>query len=208
MYIGYRYWLPVQLPGRGQDYRLKSGFVPYLWDKETDAVIESLLLYSRRGNPIFHRQGSTSTFELADVAREETAGLHAFKDVSGLSQEIPRDNQTTLVVGTVVLYGTVVEHERGYRASHAQVDSLYNVVLQGHHPIDSVPPLSASETGVRYSTIGPVRATKIREIWSGLRMGDSVAAKEVLAGLSAYYEAPLVPVPKDFFLLEPVPERR
>jgi len=39
-------------------------------------------------------------------------------------------------------------------------------------------------------------------------MGDSVAAKEVLAGLSAYYEAPLVPVPKDFFLLEPVPERR
>ena len=63
------------------------------------------------------------------------AGYHAFKNKQAardyleayatLHAPITTDISTVLAVGKVQLYGTVVEHEHGYRASHAIVRHLW-----------------------------------------------------------------------------------
>jgi len=62
----------------------------------------------------------------------EGGGVHAAKDVEAVREyigdvqtyDMATDSYRTLVIGTVVLWGEVIEHERGYRAEYAQIASL------------------------------------------------------------------------------------
>jgi len=56
---------------------------------------------------------------------EEFAGFHAFKSMSNVELEYaPCDADDAVVYGQVKLWGTVYEHEFGYRAEYAKIHRL------------------------------------------------------------------------------------
>lgn len=59
-----------------------------------------------------------------EIEDHNTAGIWAFKDPYELADEFMSMLKTGGVFGTVWLWGTVIEHERGYRAQYAMIRSL------------------------------------------------------------------------------------
>jgi hypothetical protein len=59
-----------------------------------------------------------------EIDDHNTAGIWAFKDPYELAHEFYGEIQGSGVFGTVWLWGTVIEHERGYRAQYATIRSL------------------------------------------------------------------------------------
>lgn len=57
----------------------------------------------------------------------------------------PRVSTLTLVIGTVALFGTVVEHERGWRASQAYPQTVYLPTSQ----LDTLGPLLTTRYGLK-----------------------------------------------------------
>ena len=53
-------------------------------------------------------------------------GVHSFKSL-GLALEYAHGPIDTMVVGTIAIWGEVIEHERGYRAENACVASLIGI---------------------------------------------------------------------------------
>lgn len=65
-------------------------------------------------------------------------GVHVFKDkVAALREMTAYLNQRhdcSYALGSVLLWGDVVEHERGYRAERAKILSIDDVVWEGKPP--------------------------------------------------------------------------
>lgn len=59
-----------------------------------------------------------------EIDDHNTAGIWAFKDPYDLANEFWSMLRDGSVFGTVWLWGTVIEHERGYRAQYAAIRSL------------------------------------------------------------------------------------
>jgi len=63
---------------------------------------------------------------------EPYAGVHAYKSILGIaeyglsSRIYSIDSVDPMVTGTVELWGTVIEHERGYRAEYAAISSIHD----------------------------------------------------------------------------------
>ena len=67
---------------------------------------------------------------------EEMAGFHAFKSMWDVEFEYrPCDADDAVVYGQVKLWGTVYEHQYGYRAEYAKVHTLmeYRSLRRYHH---------------------------------------------------------------------------
>jgi len=59
-------------------------------------------------------------------------GVHAFKSqTEALSQYGPERSGWPVVIGTIALWGTVIEHEKGYRAEFGKVNSIDLVIGVG-----------------------------------------------------------------------------
>lgn len=71
------------------------------------------------------------------------SGVHVFKDMDGAAKEMQIHAEgartLSLALGTVQLWGDVVEHERGYRAERAMIRSIDGVVLPNKSAWDSEP---------------------------------------------------------------------
>jgi hypothetical protein len=89
---------------------------------------------------------TTATCSLVGRERHEPAewdcicGIYAYKEpyrTRFKNDAFYRPSEATLVVGTVKLWGHVIEAGRGYRAQHAYPDRLYVVALTGpvEHPL-------------------------------------------------------------------------
>lgn len=99
MIIGYREFILHYIDG---GFHLKACSNPYLWDAGINEARCS-------ASPLPARD------HLADGSC--TCGFYAFKDSSYL-------NKSAHVHGSVLMWGKVVEHEFGYRAEFAQLESL------------------------------------------------------------------------------------
>ena len=55
-------------------------------------------------------------------------GVHSFKRGCHVLEYVGYFNTDTVVVGTIKMWGEVVEHERGYRAQYARIRSLDSIV--------------------------------------------------------------------------------
>jgi hypothetical protein len=79
------------------------------------------LLYSMHRSDFVWRPGEIVE---GDVTKEKE-GVHAFKDrLATGSYGYVQDNTRVIVSGTVYLWGEVIEHERGWRASKAAIASI------------------------------------------------------------------------------------
>jgi hypothetical protein len=99
-----------------QDAGIRAGeIVGYrCWHLNSDG-----LLYSMFRSDFVWRPGEIVE---GDVAEE---GVHAFKDRLAVgSYGYTRNNTRVVVSGTVYLWGEVIEHERGWRASKAAIASI------------------------------------------------------------------------------------
>lgn len=65
-----------------------------------------------------------------------SCGVHAFKSASQVFTEYLARLWTTdpIAVGTVALWGSVIEHEFGYRAEFGRVNSIDNIYGEKPHP--------------------------------------------------------------------------
>lgn len=89
--------------------------------------------------------------EVGDAGGSGT-GVHVFKVFAGAANEIEKyaPHGGDFAIGTVQLWGEVVEHERGYRAEKAVVRSIDGVVLPGKAPWDKEPALALAFLRERY----------------------------------------------------------
>ncbi|HYT43125.1 MAG TPA: hypothetical protein VEP90_12340, partial [Methylomirabilota bacterium] len=66
-----------------------------------------------------------------DWIRNVIIGIHAWKTESQVETYIDfRNTGASLVIGTIWMWGDIIEHERGYRSSHAKIrslDTFYNL---------------------------------------------------------------------------------
>jgi hypothetical protein len=71
---------------------------------------------------------------------EEMAGFHAFKSMRDVKFEYPPcDADDAVVYGQVKLWGTVYEHQYGYRAEYARVHALMEYrSLRRYHNVNEV----------------------------------------------------------------------
>lgn len=84
--------------------------------------METGKLLSLRGSmdePSYAWQPGKNTAECHCVGQSHSCGFYAMKDPSALEIE------TGQVVGGVVLFGQVEEAEKGYRAEHAKIDTVF-----------------------------------------------------------------------------------
>ncbi len=60
-------------------------------------------------------------------------GIHAFKSQSSVLESYAgiASRWMPILIGTVALWGEVIEHERGYRAEYGKIASLYHVIGVG-----------------------------------------------------------------------------
>jgi hypothetical protein len=68
-------------------------------------------------------------------------GIHVFKERNGAILEVENyasryEQHVGYAVGSVLLWGEVVEHERGYRAERAKIKSIDDVTWKGKPPWD------------------------------------------------------------------------
>ncbi len=68
-----------------------------------------------------------------EVGDHNGRGVHVFKGRAPAIAEIAQQ-PGPFVVGSVILWGDVVEHERGYRAERAKIVSLDDVILPNASP--------------------------------------------------------------------------
>ena len=116
MIIGYRdFFLDYSYKG----FRLRARSHPYVWDAGVNEARCST-------SPVLARD------HLATGSC--TCGFYAFRDGSQLDKYAP-------VHGAVLMWGTVVEHEFGYRAEFAQLESLFfpeiAICQKASHFVDS-----------------------------------------------------------------------
>lgn len=81
------------------------------------------------------------------------SGVHVFKDMAAAAREIDAyvaHGGGAYALGTVQLWGEVVEHERGYRAERAMIRSIDGVVLPKTLPWDSEPAKALAFLRERY----------------------------------------------------------
>jgi hypothetical protein len=119
-----------------------------------------------------------------------TCGIYAFKG----SPNLGSDHSTAWVWGKVELTGLVVEHDRGYRASHARIVDLWTdvgpeaaraIALKYGVPVHEVPMSGSKKArptskGVQYSVPGHVVGGSEPESWKvarKARLGDAIGAK-------------------------------
>lgn len=62
---------------------------------------------------------------------EDGMGIHAFKD-----RKTAEENNCGHVLGTVEMWGDIVEHEKGYRSEWAKIKSLEYVRWYLLNPVD------------------------------------------------------------------------
>jgi hypothetical protein len=101
-----------------QDAGIRAGeIVGYrCWHLNSDG-----LLYSMYRSVFVWRPGEIVEGDVADLLE----GVHAFKDRLAVgSFGYTRNNTRVVVSGTVYLWGEVIEHERGWRASKAAIASI------------------------------------------------------------------------------------
>lgn len=72
------------------------------------------------GQPMHHKVGSNGL----EIDDHNAAGVWCFKDPYDLANQFWSTIQNGGVFGTVWLWGTVIEHDRGYRAEFAAIRSL------------------------------------------------------------------------------------
>ena len=102
------------------------------------------------GIPLWHKwivSGETKTMNCPAVpykspngVDEEMAGFHAFKSMRDVNYEYtPCDADDAVVYGQVKLWGTVYEHQYGYRAEYAKVHKLMECrSLRQYHSVCEV----------------------------------------------------------------------
>jgi hypothetical protein len=62
-------------------------------------------------------------------------GIHAFKEADAAVKEYRDYSMYTIAFGSVKLWGEVVEHEHGYRATYGKVRSIDFLVDVGGRPL-------------------------------------------------------------------------
>ncbi len=116
MIIGYRDFILHYSHG---DFHLKACSYPYVWNTGVNEARCSTSLVLARDH-------------LANGSC--TCGFYAFKDSSYLSKFAP-------IHGSILMWGKVVEHEFGYRAEFAQLESLLmpnaTICQKASHSVDS-----------------------------------------------------------------------
>jgi hypothetical protein len=110
--IGWRVWLVVE---RGDGLRLASVLHDEVWPARA-----ALVARCRRSEDRFLEPSDLAAH--AAPHAECSCGIHAARDPDAVRSYLRgRDDSGTIcrVLGTVLLWGSVVEYERGWRASHA-----------------------------------------------------------------------------------------
>ena len=107
--IGYRVWRVIHKAGykdskykrmKADKWRLQSLSASVIWD---------------------------SSMMFGDI-NENGRGCHCFKTMDQALDEIYRLNYGIIVIGSVTIWGEVVEHERGYRSQFMKVKSLDKIM--------------------------------------------------------------------------------
>ena len=88
------------------------------------------------------------------------SGVHVFKDFAGAAHELANypGSNILVAIGTVQLWGEVVEHERGFRAERAMIRSIDGVVLPNKSPWDKEPAAALAFLWERYGVGAHVEA--------------------------------------------------
>jgi hypothetical protein len=124
--VGWRAWLVVQTP---DGLRLSSVLYPTLWTPRQEEVAVC--------RPDAHGR------DPADAAPHDapharcSCGIYASKTPDGATSYFHGTSRGPIkplfrVMGTVALWGTIIEGARGYRASHAYPRRLYIPVNRAH----------------------------------------------------------------------------
>lgn len=99
-------------------------------------------------------------------------GLYAYHDMEDLSWDFPLDGvmvttntKSDIVWGRVLLWGHVFEHERGYRAEHARIESLVKVEGLGSSRVNDRLEEIALFYGVPLEHVGKEAVEKIATYW-------------------------------------------
>jgi len=103
--------------------------------------------------------------EIGD-AQSTASGVHAFKDFAGVAKESDDYRKQVggaYAIGTVQLWGEVVEHERGYRAERAMIRSIDGVVLPNKSPWDKEPAAALAFLRERYGVGAHIEAPSVPE---------------------------------------------
>lgn len=111
---GYRAWSTIEDTSGKLVLLLSSTGVSSVWSANAEGVCRAVCRindthHGRRCNP--------------SPGPKCLCGIHAFKSLSLLIREFP--GAEPVVYGKVTLWGRVQEHEDGYRAEYARVESLY-----------------------------------------------------------------------------------
>ena len=114
--IAWRCWALNEVDLANEDYRLHSAAISnYRWEFDKPAGLQD-------DQKLEHRMSGT--------------GIHAFKEHGMIEREYTRDllnsntyNSMYWVIGTVALWGEVIEHKDGFRAEWGRVNSLDTIGL-------------------------------------------------------------------------------
>lgn len=207
MFTGYRAW-DIVVNQRGQ-FQLMS---PYVYGP-------GALAWGRENRATYQGRERAKLIP-ADVVEQEMAagrlpeaGIHALKELSGLAETLASfEPMHVRVLGTVVLYGTVVEHEIGYRASRARVDGIFDgIYASGYQVWKDWRRQAGLPTGMMAKLlfknfrepqlyeypIDPLFLKSISRPWfRGQKVERRYDSAEVLQGLSEFYDVPLIQIPR------------
>jgi len=141
---------------QGDFIRISDGRTLYANKMETESGIQFIIgyrawnYYEDKGNVLYSlvkRIGETFPWQIGEniakcrhrngVSASESipisecdCGYHAWKTLEQLKRSYPPEHSPEIgyfrILGTVALYGTVVEHELGYRAEKAQIIGIFN----------------------------------------------------------------------------------
>jgi hypothetical protein len=117
--VGWRTWLVVQ---EGEGFRLRSVVYDALWSLRTELVARCL----HRALPVPRRRRSKHVPPVAAAAAASTRRVSPPRP-RPISRDAPGAETLSVhrVIGTVSLWGRVVECTRGWRASRAYPKAIY-----------------------------------------------------------------------------------
>ncbi len=115
---GWRVWLVIR---HGQSLRLQSVVYPTLWEPGREVVARCL----RYCSPLAARRGRRRVHAAPDSGCD--CGIYASKldDVAHYLSERRPGPVVARAIGSVSLWGSIIECEHGWRASHAYPSSLF-----------------------------------------------------------------------------------
>lgn len=119
--IAYRAWSVL-------NGRLRSMAAEFDWEPNGLPVFYKRIVSSEKWLPV--------PYQSPNGVDQEMAGFHAFKSMRDVKFEYaPCDADDAVVYGQVKLWGTVYEHQFGYRAEYARVHALieYRSLRRYHH---------------------------------------------------------------------------